>query len=1392
MQLFDVFLHSYTFGRFNYFYPMKKIYFIGLTALLFSLNIQAQPHCAFDDVRNTLRLQDPDYEQSVQAAYRQFEDIRAQGLLDINQNASRAVRTIPVAVHVVLPSNLQSQVPDTKIQQMIDFMTQDFRLLNPSYSQTRQAVKNVAADTEIEFCLAKTDANGQPTTGITRKNVTVSCYSTGSDANDMKRTQTGGVNGWNPQKYLNIWIVDICGSGNLQTAGYAYLPTYGLVGSSNDGIVLDYQIGIGANNRSASHEAGHYLGLLHAWGELSSNACGNVFPDTDDGFSDTPDSKGPNFPCQSVVSCSNNSSYGDMYENIMDYSSCPRLFTQQQSNFMNLVLNGGPFNTAPFNSYGFASRASLVTNNTACNASNIPAADFTANRTSICVGEQVTFTNQTSGPGTITYSWSFQGGNPSTSTAANPTVTYPTAGTYSVTLTATNSSGSGQKVKTGYINVQSAKTLPLVEGFQNTTFPPADWAIENSDGATTWARSSSAGGYGQSTASAYMNFFTYNSGSQRDWLTSPVYNLSGVSNAQIKFDYAYRRFSTTSNSDSLQIMYSIDCGNTWTQVWKRGGASLQTVSTTSTANFVPTAAQWKTDSIALPAGVLGKNNVRFAFVGINGNGNNLYIDNINIYNVTPPTPQAPVADFVGTPTTVVVGNSVAFTDLSTNTPTSWAWSFAGGTPATSTTQNPTITYNTVGQYNVTLTATNTIGSSAPVTKTAYITVINAPQGNACDTLDNTSNDTTGVIYRYPDGTGFLAGNNSEGDMAKAERFENSSAVTVRGAFIGVYAKSAAPGSKTVTFALWDDSGNAGAPGTTPLDTKTVPLSQILSPTGQMIYVAFNSNPVVSGNFYVGVILPTTAGDSLSLFTTEQSAAYANAPYAWEQYSDGSWHSYASYYGYYYGASVSHWVFPEVCDVAPAALPEAKFTANKTSICAGEQVSFTDNSSGNPTSWSWNFGAGASPQTATTKNPTVTFNGAGTYTVKLTVSNASGSDDTTISNYITVNAKPTANTTSIAVSCFGMQNGSAKVTASSNAPFTYLWSNNGGTADSIVNKGAGTYTVTVTNSKNCTVTASVQITQPQSALTASLNATDALCTQNNGTVTTTASGGNGNYTYSWSNNSTGASINALSPNTYSVTITDAKSCSVVKSVTVGRQQQSFNIALNTTASSCGMANGEVSVVTDASYASYVWNDNSTDDKLENVGAGTYSVTVTNVSGCTSTATAVVADAGNFSVAVSSKANPSIAGASDGFIVVSANGGTPPITYQWNTNATGETLSEVSAGVYTVTATDANGCKSILVDSLIDPMETAIRNIQSETSVLVYPNPSKDMIHVVVNTSAALNGKIVIENMLGQSVIFAEMSARLSKLAIDISILPSGIYYLTYQSAFARKTISFIKK
>src|ERR1043165_2221717 len=440
---------------------MKRILFLAFVTVLSVGAFAQQVHrtCYQPEVTSRLRAADPNYNYQLQLAEDGLRKFIATGQRDPNY-ASRAIRTIPVVLHVVYNTTAQN-VSTASIQTMINQMNLDYVKGNSVLSSARAAVQGLAADAQIQFCLAQQDPNGNPTSGIDRVQTSKTCWDANTEADDMKSAATGGANIWNSRYYLNIWIVHICGS-SPQTggiAGYSYVPATGngLHGSAIDGVVIDYSIGLGAGNRTATHEVGHYLGLHHTWGDLSANACGNVFPDTDDGFSDTPDSKEANFGCTAHASCSGNSSYGDLFEDFMDYAEgCAVLFTTQQVNYMNSVLTN--------------IRSSLFTTNV-CSTTGAPVANFTGTPTTIFNGQTVTFTNSSTGNGN-TYAWTFQGGSPGTSTATNPTVTYNTAGTYTVTLVATNSNGSNTKTSTGYITVSGAGALPLTEGFESATFPP--------------------------------------------------------------------------------------------------------------------------------------------------------------------------------------------------------------------------------------------------------------------------------------------------------------------------------------------------------------------------------------------------------------------------------------------------------------------------------------------------------------------------------------------------------------------------------------------------------------------------------------------------------------------------------------------------------------------------------------------------------------------------------------------------------------------------------------------------------------------------------------------------------------------------------------------------------
>jgi len=1358
---------------------MKNFVLAILAVVMSSMAFSQQHRCYSTEIVNKMRLENPDYDQQlIDMENMQRKWVNSQQLDPFYD--ARAVRTIPVVFHVLYNTTAQN-VSDALIQQTLTQLNKDFSKTNTDLSTARAVVQPLAADVQIQFCLAQTTPTGQSTTGINRVATAEACFDPDTETNKMKSASTNGVAPWNPQKYLNIWVVNICGS-TPQTggvAGYAYLPTNnvnnpatgnGMHGSSIDGMVISYNIGLGTGNRTLTHEIGHYLGLRHTWGDAAGNACGNVFPNTDDGFSDTPNSKAPNYGCTPITSCTGNSSYGDLYEDYMDYSSCSRLFTTQQANFMNNVLTN--------------IRSSLVTNNNVCASTGAPVANFTANPTTICPGQSVQFTNASTGTVT-TYSWQFPGGTPATSTSANPTVTYNAPGTYNVTLTVSNGTQNSTETKTAFITVSSATALPLSEGFQGTTFPPTGWSINNPDQGTTWVRTTSAGGFGTSSASAYVNNYNYSSSGQSDWLITPSYSFSGVAAGRIKWDYAYRQYNQSGYNDSLEVLYSTNCGATWTSLWIRGGASLSTVSTTSGTNFVPTATQWKTDSLSL-ASLSGQANVRFAFRNRNSYGQNIFLDNVNVFNAAPTQVVAPVTDFVGNPTTVTAGNSVAFTDLSTNNPTSWSWSFAGGTPATSTQQNPTIQYSNPGTYSVTLTATNT-GGSTPLTKTNYITVVATGGGtNTCDTLSNILPNDVLTIYQLPggtNGTGYVSGHNSFGDKGKAEFYANPTpGATVTGAILYFGVAKSLNTVSSITVKAWNANGTGGAPGTV-IAQQSVTINAIKNnvQNNQLTFVNFTTPGVAAGNFYVGFEFTYLAGDTVAIVTTTTTSP--SAGFGWEQWSDNTWHKYSDYYG----ADFSNVMLPILC-TASASGPTANFTS-ATSVCAGKTISFTNTSTGNPTSYSWTF-QGGTPATSTQTNPTITYNTPGTYNVILTASNTGGSNTKTQTAYITVHANPTATNNANPVACFGGSTGSATVTPTGGlAPYTYSWSGGGNTA-TISNKAAGSYTVTVTDNRSCSVTSTANISQPLAALTVTPDVNDAICGLSNGSASVVATGGAGGYVYNWSTGANIQNISNLASGNYGVTVTDANSCVATSSLTVSNQPSNLSVSISTTDASCGASDGSAIATSNTggstSTVTYNWNTSATTSDITNLPAGVYTVTATNNIGCTATASGVVNNAGAPVINFTTQ-QPS--GGNNGSISAAVSGGTPTYTFNWSNGANTSAISNLAAGTYTLTVTDQSGCVSIASVAI---GTVGLNEVMFKTLKL-YPNPTSGSTFLQVELARSEDVVIQVSNAIGQQVWIKSLTNfSAGTELIDMSRLAPGVYIVYLQAGEMSRNLRLIKE
>jgi PKD repeat protein len=353
---------------------------------------------------------------------------------------------------------------------------------------------------------------------------------------------------------------------------------------------------------------------------------------------------------------------------------------------------------------------------TALTASNCalgaPTASFTSNKTTVCAGQTVAFTNLSTGSPTAN-AWVFAGGTPSTSSVTNPTITYNTPGTYSVSLTATNSNGSNTYSVIGYITVSSPATLPLTQDFQTGVFPPTNWSlVDGGADAVKWQLSTSAGQ--ASTQSAVFDNFSTNVSDTRDELKTFV-NLAGFTSSKMTFYRAYGQTFTAPNIDTLEIRVSTNCGTSSTQVYYKGGSQIATGNGDAVTIYVPTAGQWVKDSIDLTPYV-GNANVMVSIINRSHYGDGMYLDNINITGVTSSAPTATINSV----STACTGQSIALTNTTTGSPTSYTWTTTGGVPVSATTQTMSVSYATAGVKTISLTVANASGT-VTVSKTITIT-----------------------------------------------------------------------------------------------------------------------------------------------------------------------------------------------------------------------------------------------------------------------------------------------------------------------------------------------------------------------------------------------------------------------------------------------------------------------------------------------------------------------------------------------------------------------------------------------------------------------------------------------------------------------------------------------
>lgn len=561
--------------------------------------------------------------------------------------ANDSTYIIPVVVHIIHEYGAEN-ISDQAAYDLMEALNREFNAADPDSVDLVPEYQSLHGNGNIEFRLAAIDPYGNCTNGIEH------IYSHETRIGDA----FSKLHQWNRAHYLNIWSVDVVGTPGA--AAYA-TPPASTDGSGFwvDGVLSQYShfVSQGWNESVITHEVGHYFNLKHVWGDMDlinnpPSVCG------DDGVEDTPITMGWLSPCPMSsypagwIVCDTAGVIVEDVQNYMEYSYCDRHFTPGQVERMHNALEGiaGQRNQLWQDSTLQMTGVDQITlPQTALTVPLcVPVADFNTPDKTICVGDVAPFTDFSWNAVVDSRVWTFEGGNPATSTSANVNVTWDTPGWKKVTLAVTNAAGTDTRVENQYIfvapdwpdylgptslNMESNNHYFLVQNPEdnygkfsvvNTATQGKAWKLQ------TYKDISQADPFTDEA------FYNNRLGLTTDNLITPAFDLRNTTGITVSFKWSYATNATdpADITEVLKVYSSRDCGQTWTPRKTLTGSNLVTGGFASNADYAPTTSnQWQTESFTYtPTAADNKTRFKFEFVA-SDLASNLFIDDIFINGV---------------------------------------------------------------------------------------------------------------------------------------------------------------------------------------------------------------------------------------------------------------------------------------------------------------------------------------------------------------------------------------------------------------------------------------------------------------------------------------------------------------------------------------------------------------------------------------------------------------------------------------------------------------------------------------------------------------------------------------------------------------------------------------